>query len=314
MKINLKELAKFENIAIATHTRPDGDAVGSSVGLYYGLKQLGNEPDLLCDMEIPKKMRFLYGMDKFKTVAKPHYDVVIFSDCADVSRVGNLGLDLRKTKVVCIDHHETSNKNCDISLIVPSSASTCELVLEILEENDIAIPFEIADVLYTGLMTDTGNFAHTNVKEDTFLHASRLVKYGANPNLLSRRIFKLMEGDKYKLLANILTNLKLFDDGKVAFFYVSKQLLSDLNLSASATEGLIDNALSIENVQIAIAVLQADEKTFKVSFRSIEGIDVNKVAENFGGGGHKQAAGCTLCGFYEDVVDKLVRQSSLYTV
>lgn len=314
MKINLRELAGYNNIAIAIHTRPDGDAIGSGIGLYYGLTALGNEPDLLCDMEIPKKMKFLYGADKFKTQSKGQYDLVIFSDCANVTRVGNLKLDLRKTKTVCIDHHETQEKFCDINLIVPKSASTCELVLEILEENDIEINAEVANSLYAGLMTDTGCFSHTNVKEETFLHASRLVKYGANPNLLSRRIFKLLEGDKYKLLATILTNLKLYDDGRVAYYFISKKMLADLNLSVTSTEGLIDNALSIEGVQIAMSVLEADEKTFKVSFRSIDGIEVNKVAEAFGGGGHKQSAGCTLCGFYEDVREKLIRQASLYTI
>ena len=314
MKINLKELSKYENIAIVTHTRPDGDAIGSVIGLWFGFNQVGKEVDLLCDMEVPRKMSFLYGTDKFKTVVEKKYDLVIFSDCGDPSRIGDLNIDWRGTQTMCIDHHFSSSDFCKMPHVVPTSASTCQLVLDILEENGIEIPQEIADCLYTGLMTDTGNFAHTNVSEKAFLDASKLCKYGARPNILNRRIFKLMEGNKIKLLGRTMSNLKMFDDGRVAYIYMSLDLMKELEVLPSASEGLIDFALSVENVQIAIAVMQSAEMTFKVSLRSISDIEVSKVAEHFGGGGHKQASGCTLNGYYEDVKDKLIRQASFYTI
>ncbi len=313
MKINFKELSKYDNIAVVTHTRPDGDAIGSSIGIYYGFLACGKEIDLLCDMDVPNKMKFLWGAKKFKKTVDKKYDLVIFSDCGDISRIGDLPIKLNRAKTVCIDHHETRNAFCDINLIVPSSASTCELVLEILMENGIPLNESIANVLYTGLMTDTGNFAHTNVIADTFRHAEILTRNGANPNMLTRRIFKLLEGNKYKLIAKVLSEVKLYDSGRVAYYYLSKKSLEELGLTAVATEGVIDNALSIEGVQIAISVLEHKENTYKVSLRSIDGIEVNRVAESFGGGGHKQAAGCTACGYYEDIKEKLIRTASLYT-
>ena len=315
MKINLKELStKYDNIAVVIHTRPDGDAIGSAIGLYHGFSMVGKEIDLLCDMEIPRKMSFLYGTDKFKTTVEKKYDFVIFSDCGDPSRVGNIDMDWRSTKTMCIDHHQSSTNFCDIPNVDPSSASTCQLVLDILEDNQIEITPDVANCLYAGLMTDTGNFSHTNATAKAFSDASKLCNYGACPNVLNRRIFKLMEGNKIKLLGNTMSNLKFFEDGRVAFFYMSLELLEKLEVGSSASEGLIDFALSVENVQIAIAVMQSADKTFKVSLRSISDIEVNRVAEHFGGGGHKQAAGCTLNGYYEDVKDKLIRQASFYTI
>lgn len=314
MKIDLRELAKYDKIAIATHTRPDGDALGSSVGLYYGFLTLGKEVDLLCDCDVPQKVRFLYGMDKFKKVAGS-YDLIILSDCNEFSRTGDLVFDFKNVKkTVCIDHHQTMRKECDINIIDAKSASCSEIVLEILDENNIEITSEVANCLYTGLMTDSGNFCHTNVTEKTFLHAAELFKLGADPNLLTRKIFKLLEGNKVKLLAKAMSDLKFFDNGKIAYFFVSKKTLSELECESVQTEGLIDNALSVENVQIAIAVMEGNKPNeYKISLRSIKGVEVSRVAESFGGGGHKQAAGCTLCGNYYDVEERIVNMAAKYT-
>lgn len=312
MKIDLKQLIEYKNIAVVTHTRPDGDAIGSSIGLYFGFSQLGKEIDLLCDCVVPKKMRFLWGTEKFKLQADKKYDLVIFVDCSGEDRIGNIKLDLRKAKVVCIDHHVQTSKFGDISYVDTKMASACELVLEVLLQNGIIINKNIANVLYTGIMTDTGSFAHTNVTSETFKHAAVLTACGAETNILNRKIFKILEGKKYKLMGQTLNELKLFTDERIAIIYISRKMLNDLDLDKNATEGLVDNALSIEGVQIAAAIMEDKPKTYKVSLRSVAGIEVNKVAENFGGGGHKQASGCTLCGYFEDVIDKFVRIASLY--
>ncbi len=315
MKINLKEIAtKYKNIGIAIHTRPDGDAVGSAVGLYHGLSAFGASPILLCDMDIPKKVRFLIHTEKFQKTYQGKLDLLIFSDCADIARTGDLKLNLKGVKTLAIDHHQVYSPTCDFNHIVPTSASASELVLEILDENKVEITPEVADVLYTGLMTDTGNFSHTNTTALAFSHAKRLCELGANPNLLNRSVFKLLEGNKHKLMGYVLSNIKLKEDGRIAYFYITKKVLEDFGVDSVATEGLIDFVLSIEGVQIAMAILESNNNSYKVSLRSIADIEVSKVAEHFGGGGHKQASGCTLCGFYEDVVEKLLRQASFYVI
>lgn len=317
MKINLKDFAKFNKIAIATHTRPDGDALGSSVGLYYGLTTLlGKEVHLLCDCPVPKKVDFLYGMDKFRQVADNDYDLVFLCDCNEFSRTGNLTFNFKSIKkTVCIDHHQSVGKPCDINYIDPKSASCSEIVLDILLENGVEISSDLANALYTGLMTDSGNFCHTNVTEQTFLHGAKLYQLGANPNLLTRRVFKLLEGNKVKLLGRAMSDLKFFDDRRIAYFYIAKKTLEELQCESVQTEGLIDNALSAEGVQIAVAVMEGKTSNeYKISLRGISGIEVSRVAESFGGGGHKQAAGCTLYGNYYDVEERIINACKKYTV
>lgn len=313
--IDLKELAKFNNIAIAVHTRPDGDAIGSSSALSKGFEALGKRVDLLCDCFVPKKLGFLSGVGEYKKTTDVKYDLVVFCDCGDETRIGSVELDLRGTKIAIIDHHATQKKRGDYNMICPQVSSASELVLEILEKNGIEITKDMADLMYTGLMTDTGNFCHTNVTQQTFENAARLVGYGADPNLLSGRIFKLLEGNKYKLLANALMATRLLDDGRIAYIYISKDMLEKCGCAITETEGIIDSALSIEGVQIAAVMTDGVKSgSYKISLRSIAGIDVSRAAETVGGGGHKQASGCMLFGEYYDVEERLIILLKKYTV
>lgn len=313
--IDLKNLCKFNKIAIAIHTRPDGDAIGSSSALKLGFSQLGKDVDLLCDCCVPEKLRFLSGVGEYKKTADVKYDLVVFCDCGDESRIGAIKLDLKGSKVAIIDHHATSESSGDYNMIYPNVSSASEIVLEILEANGLEITSDMANLLYTGLMTDTGNFCHTNVTAKTFEHAAKLVSYGANPNLLSRRVFKLLEGNKYKLVGSALQSVRLFDDGKVAYIYISKDMLEKTGCDVSETEGIIDFALSIEGVQIAAVMTDGVKSgSYKISLRSIDGIDVSRAAATVGGGGHKQASGCMLFGEYYEAEEKLLNLLSKYTV
>lgn len=313
--IDFRELKKFDKIAIAIHTRPDGDAIGSSSALKLGFVAIGKEVDLLCDSDVPTKLKNLAGVQEYKKTTDVKYDLVVFCDCEGESRVGNLRLDLKNAKTAIIDHHLTSGNTGDYNMIFPKISSASEIVLDILTANGILVTAEMASLLYVGLMTDTGNFCHTNVTQKTFENAARLVKLGANPNFLSREVFKILEGNKYKLLARALSSVRLFDDGKIAYIYISKKLLDETGCGVSETEGIIDFALSIENVQIAAVMTDGVKSdSFKISLRSIDGIDVSRAAATVGGGGHRQAAGCMLFGEYYAVEEKLVTLLQKYTV
>lgn len=313
--INLKELIKFDKIAIAIHTRPDGDAIGSSSALAKGFEFFGKNVDLLCDSDVPYKLRGLKGVGEYKKTTDVQYDLVVFCDCGDETRIGSVKLNLKKAKIAIIDHHITSKTTGNYNYIHPEVSSASELVLAVLEESGVEISEDVADLLYVGLMTDTGNFCNTNVTQKTFENAAKLVLLGADPNHLSRNIFKLLEGNKYKLLGEALSAVRLFDDGKIAYSYISKGMLEKCGCDISATEGIIDSVLSIEGVQIAVVMTDGIKNgSYKVSLRSVNGIDVSRAAATVGGGGHKQASGCMYFGDYYDVEERLIGLLTKYTI
>ncbi len=313
--INLKELIKFDKIAVAVHTRPDGDAIGSSSALALGFKALGKDIDLLCDCPVPYKLKSLKGVGNYKKTTDVKYDLVVFCDCGDETRIGSVELDLKKSKIAIIDHHATSVANGNYNLVNANASSASELVLEVLSGSGVDISEDMANLLYVGLMTDTGNFSNTNVTQKTFENAARLVSFGANPNLLSRSVFKLLEGKKYLLLGDALSKTKLFNDGKIAFSYISKDMLKKCDCDISGTEGIIDSILSIEGVQIAAVMTDGVKNgSYKISLRSIAGIDVSRAAATVGGGGHKQASGCMFFGDYYDVEERLIELLTKYTL
>ncbi|MBR2875277.1 MAG: bifunctional oligoribonuclease/PAP phosphatase NrnA [Clostridia bacterium] len=315
MKVDLKQLTKYNRIAIATHSRPDGDAIGSSIGLYYGFLQLGKEVEMLCENPVPKKMRFLWGADKFKQTASGKYDLVVFCDCSDISRVGDINLDVRNCKVIAIDHHEGAQIKGENIYIDPKSPSASQLVLDVLRENNIPLNKDVANAIYTGLLTDTGKFANTNVNAKVFTDAAYLVENGAEPSVISARVFDALEGNKYKIIAKALTDLKRIDNGRIAYYYLSTQTLNSFDSTIENTEGVISYALNIEGVQIAIGITDGKHKNeYKISLRSVKEVDVSRLANYFGGGGHKQASGCVLCGDYYDVLDRILFEAQKYTV
>lgn len=307
-------LKNGNSIAVFSHIRPDGDTIGSALAVKYLLEDMGKTVTLFCDGEIPQKFAAVCDITAFTSaLPKQKYDVYFAVDCADEQRIGAFSylFEGEKLSTALIDHHVSNTRYAALSF-VEDVAATCQLIYRLAGVLGATITPRIANALMLGLSTDTGHFAHNNVTEETFLVAAALKKAGADSHKISQAMFKSQTRTRAALQAEVMGNMRFYREGKIAVISISKAQLNYYGAKADVTEGFIDYPLSVEGVEIAISMLQVGEKNFKISFRSKGKANVNQLAGVFGGGGHVQASGCMVNGYFEDVEDKLVFQASNY--
>ena len=307
--ISLSELAvkiKGESkVALFCHVRPDGDTLGSALALANAIKTLGAQAVVVCDDPIPPRFLFL---EDAKTVQKSidvkDFSALIAIDCADVSRLGCYAEDFLKHKnTFNIDHHISNNHYAKINF-VQDSASNCENILAIIENMGVDIDVKTANLLLMGMMTDTGNFRHKNVKAETLFSAGKMVAKGADINSIYFYMFSAQSKERVKLFAKTMSKIRYFHDGRLAIATVRKEDFDLTGAKKDETEGFIDFVMGIVGVEVGACVMETEKDKYKVSLRSKQA-NVNAVALSFGGGGHVLASGCQINGDYEDVIDKL---------
>lgn len=301
-------ITKNNNFLLCCHIRPDGDAIGSSLALYLALKKLNKNVDIMCDDEIPSTFSYLKGVENFNKKTLESYDCFISLDCSDLARIGNFSKYFSKnTNSINIDHHRTNDSFAKNNLIKSDFASTCEIVFDIIEKMNVDFDKDMATALYTGISTDTGNFAHSNTTSETLRKASVLAKFDIDINKLVFILYKNMSKEKLIVLGKTLDSAKFYCNDKVCILTIRKEFFEGLNFNESISSGIVDYAINLETTKIGICILEAKPNTFKISFRSKEPFDVAELSSLYGGGGHKLASGCVICGFYEDVLDKILK-------
>jgi len=309
-----KVLFSAKEVLIVSHVRPDGDTIGSALSLREVLINQGIKVDLVCDGEIPSKFAFLPESQLYK---KPEevdkvYPLCVFVDVASDGQMGESYKFLYSHKeVVNIDHH-VSNKGYAKYNYVEDKSACCELMYCLYKEFGIELTQKTATFLLLGMVTDTGNFGHSNTTAETLKIAGELVSKGANLYQINLNMFKNQPMERSKLYLDIISNSKYFLDNKMALIIIKQEDLNRYNLTSNVTEGFIDYNLTISGIEISVSLLETKDKTFKVSFRSKGKVDVNRIAGTFGGGGHVNASGAMLRGYLEDVVDKLVYTCGQY--
>ncbi|MDR3022004.1 MAG: bifunctional oligoribonuclease/PAP phosphatase NrnA [Clostridiales bacterium] len=307
---NLKQIInKANSIAIISHIRPDGDTLGGSLSLYNVCKDMGKNPVLLCESEIPQYFSFMNGVEIFAQSSTDKYDLVFAVDCGDKGRLGSLeGVFLSGKTKVNIDHHITNTSFGDVNFVNKQASSTCQLLYELYKKFDIKITSTIATHLYTGLSTDTGHFKHSNVNESTFLMAADLTQKGVDLEFITRKLYKENSKDWLRLLSYALSKIKYYSNDRICLMTLTKQEIDTLNCSFEDTEGLVGYCINQRGVTIGAIISQhSSTNSYKVSLRSKPDIDVSVAACSFGGGGHKYAAGCMMSGVLETVVEKVVK-------
>ena len=289
---NIKEKIMASNsIAILTHENPDGDAVGSSLGLMHALKKINKEVDVIIP-SLNKMYEILPGYEQIKQSADDgkNYDLCIALDCSDLERLHICKEIFEKTKnTIVIDHHITNQNFGDVNYVNAVASSTCQNLIVIMGYMEIAISKDIASCLYTGILTDTGGFRY-NVQSETFEFAAMLLETGIDIAKLYRNFFDLTTLSRTKLLGKAIERLELLSNGKIAFTYITKEEEEQYATMDGDHEGIVNYGRNIENVEVSIFVRQVDEK-YKVSMRANEFVDVSLIASKFGGGGHMKAAG-----------------------
>lgn len=288
-----------QTICVAGHVRPDGDCIGSQIGLTHALLKLGK--DVVCwnEDKVPQKYAFLDPEDLLqKPLPGYEFDLVIAADCASFDRLGSVGAAIAKRKLlVNIDHHLSNTRYGDVNWISAREASTGELVFRLLRSARWPITSAIADCLFTAVSTDTGSFQYPTTKPVTYHTAGELVKLGAHLDIICQDVYQSFSLSRVRLLKHLYSHFRLTHNNQVAYFWLKKKDFARTGADRSDTEGLIDHIRAIEPVVVACVFEEVEPDLTRVSLRSKSPrVDVNQIAGMFGGGGHVAAAGARIAG------------------
>ena len=304
----LEEIKKANNIVLLTHENPDGDAIGSSLGMYNALKNMNKEVDLIIP-EPPKTFDFLKGFDEIKQEGmEENYDLAIALDCADIKRLNGASKyfeDAKKT--ISIDHHGSNSMYADINYVDPVAPACCQILIVILDFLQIDIDKEIGECLLAGIITDTGGFKYQGTTKETFEFAAWLLSKGVNVSKIYKKVMETRTKANFELTKIVTDRMEFLEDGKIAFTYITKQDIEDVNAQAGDTEGLVEIGRTVEGVEVAVLLRESD-KGYKISLRSNEYVNVSDVAMIFGGGGHPRAAGGLINLPLEQVKQKIINE------
>lgn len=313
MKKILEEVKEAKTIGISGHIRPDGDCVGACMGMYLYLKKELKDARITVFLEKPSEVfDCISGVDTIKEADEKDstvYDVFIALDCSK-DRLGSAEpLFDRAVKKINIDHH-ISNMGCgDVNYIRADASSASELVYELLEEEKL--DEEIAKALYIGIIHDTGVFQYSNTSPSTLQAASRLITFGFDFSKIIESTFYEKTFVQNQIMGRALLESILFMDGKCIAAVISKKMMEFYGVGGKDLDGIINQLRNTKGVDCAIFLYELDTLTYKVSLRSAGEVDVAKIAQFFGGGGHVRAAGCTMQGTAYDVINNLSAQIAI---
>ena len=299
-----------KSIALFSHINPDCDTICSSLALRSFLMKLGKKVSSFCDGDLKNDMASLSGASDLNadTLASG-YDLTISIDCATEDRLGKYRNAFRKGKhTLSIDHHLQDRPYAEYNLIDPRSGATAELIYLIIEAGNIGLmDREIASLLYTALVTDTGNFGFSNVGERTLYIASRLISYGIPNAEISFRHFREIPLSTFRLKMRVFSKIQLFEDNKIGIVTFTKEDFEATGTTIMNSSNLVSDVANISGLEIAISITEVHPNSYKVSIRTQHDVNANEIAMRFGGGGHKNAAGFMINGFYGNILDDILK-------
>ena len=308
-----------QRIVLAGHVNPDGDTLGCVLALSHLLNHLGKDFTALSTDGVPENLRWLPGSDWIQTTTERRdFDLAIVCDAGALERVGRSIMPIIEAAphVIDIDHHVVVGETFgDIQILDDSAAATAELIYKLLTlfpaiDLPESVQQCVAQCLMTGLITDTGSFRYLNVTPDTFRTAAELQLWGATPAPINELVFENRSYASLKLLGRALDALQTTPDGKIAWTSVTARDMEELGATDADTEGIVNHARSVTTAQIGILFREVPGKKVRISLRARDGADVNRIANVFGGGGHKLAAGCSLEPPLENVVQAVIAEAA----
>ena len=308
-------IKSHKSFLIASHTNMEGDALGSQLGFYLLVKKLGKQAVMIHEEGVPYGYEFLPAVDKirhFKSNLKDlKFDCFVTVDCSDLKRTGEVYmLNAKHKPILNIDHHISNSNFGDVNWVDPKASSASEMVYQLYKKMKVALNKDAALALYAGIMTDTGSFRFNNTSSATHAVTGELLSYGIDVAGVYKNIYGNIPYSDLKLLTSILVNMKTALGGKIVWFEVGKQLLKkQKGIFFDLSENLLTFARTLRGLEVAVLfreLLTEEGHEIRVNFRSQGKIDVNKIANFFGGGGHKNASGCTVGGLTLDRVRRMV--------
>jgi phosphoesterase RecJ-like protein len=299
LKQAVRLIEQADTCLVVSHLNPDGDTLGSALALYHGLILLRKHTvRLLCHDPVPEIYRFLPGSTAVETEPQPLtvYDLTLVCDMSQLNRAGRHEPLIRHARrILQIDHHVPQEPFADVQLVDTSAAATAEIAYRLLRALRVPLTPEIATCLLTGIVTDTFSFKFPNTTPRTLRIAAHLQQCGANISEINEQVFETRSFSAVKLLGLALATLKRTDDGRIAWAVIPRRAFEEAGAREEETEGIVNFIRSIHGVQVAMLLRESPHRNkIRVSLRSRGAINVAQIAQQFGGGGHENAAGCTL--------------------
>lgn len=310
---SIKEIAayllKSDNYIILGHNIPDGDCIGSLLGLYLGLKAVEKQVRIFLSGPVPEIYHYLTCWQSIRPARELVFSPtnIIFLDCADRERVGEDLLQRIEGKscIINIDHHLQKEPYGDYNYVDPGAAATGEIVFALLEAMQVKITPEMADCLYAAIIMDTGRFMNSNTTPETMRIAARLLELGADVDQARVNLFESKSPLEILLLSQALKHIKFSEDGRIAWMSLPYEEVKAVNALDFHPEGIINYTRMIAGVEVGLLFREIEPGVIKIGFRSKGEIDVAAIASCFNGGGHRQAAGARQEGSLVEVIENV---------
>lgn len=290
MENKIFELINNSNsILILTHENPDGDAVGSALAIYNFLSSINKSVDMLI-LDVPNTFNFLPSINKVVDKSNKIYDLGIVVDCSSIDRIGQSNNEFNNCKnTICIDHHLTNTNFCNINMVNSLSSSCSQVLYYLFKDLKISITKEIGISLATGLLTDTNGFKNSNIDSKSFQMVMELIDNEIDISDIYNKVLCKKSIAQHELMKIAIKRLELYDNGKIAFSYITSRDMKKVGAKNGDHEGLVEIGRDISGVMVSVFIRVED--SVYISLRSNGLVDVSIIAQKFGGGGHKMAAG-----------------------
>lgn len=310
-QLNVQQMAQrlrsSDNILILCHKNPDGDTIGSGSALYYALKELDKNAAVLCSDEIPSRYAFTNAR-QFRGEFEP--ETIVAVDVASVQLFGENNDLPRYSRHVdlCIDHHAGNSGFADFTLVDSTAAAAAELLYQVIVAMDVPVTPHIADCLYTGVATDTGCFRFSSTTANTHLTAAKLIEAGCHVEELNTLLFDTKPRARMEAERIARNHLEYHLEGRCALIYLTRDEIRQSGVDPADLEELTSLPVSIEGVKVGITLRQQPGGSYRISVRTVKGVDACAIARRLGGGGHNRAAGCELLGNLENAKNAILAE------
>ena len=286
---------------ISSHSRPDGDSIGSQLAAAYALRDLGKQVTIINSDPAPPPLMQFPGVPDIRIASRAdgQFDAAIIMECGDLARTGVSGLE--RSFVINIDHHPGNTVYGQLNWFDASAAACGELVFDLVHALGTPLTREIATHIYLAILTDTGSFHYSSISPRTFDICRQTLEAGVDPVLVARNVYDSNNMGRLKLFGTVLSAMQLDPTARIAIVYLDHEMARLAGGTYEDTEGIINLPLTVKEIQAVVFFKQAEGNEYRVSMRSKGDIDIGSVAKEFGGGGHKNAAGCTARGPIEQL-------------
>jgi bifunctional oligoribonuclease and PAP phosphatase NrnA len=281
---------------LSSHSRPDGDSIGSQLAMAYALRALGKEVAIVNADSAPGPLMAFPGVSSIVIAPEVDgvFDASIIMECGDLKRTGVSGLD--RAFVINVDHHPGNTRYGQINWFDAGAAACGEMVFDLVRALGVTMSVEIATHIYLAILTDTGSFHYSSISPRTFDICREMLEAGVDPVLVARNVYDSNNMGRLKLFGAVLSAMQIDPTGRIAIVYLDHAMARVAGGTYEDTEGLINLPLTVKEIQSVVFFKQIEGEEYRVSMRSKGDVDIGAIAKEFGGGGHKNAAGCTATG------------------